>query len=48
MQLVLTRYEAKILLNFLHGKKLKSFTFREYAILNDIAARLERGTENEF
>lgn len=45
MRLVLTRVEAKILYAFLRDKWIKSV--RDYAVLQDVIARLERGIENE-
>lgn len=45
MRLLLTRVEAKILHAYLKGKKVSHV--REYIVLMDIIARLERGIENE-
>lgn len=46
MRLVLTRVEAKILYKYMRGKKISSV--REYIVLQDVVARLERGIENEL
>lgn len=43
MRLVLTRVEAKILHEYMKGKKISSV--REFIVLQEIVARLERGIE---
>lgn len=46
MKLVLTKVEAKILYEYMKGKKINSV--KEYIVLQDLLSRLEREFENEL